>query len=86
MNLNDNNEITDVEAMAIIEKELKSIPATELSKVILSGFSDLSPIQTAIKNSIKQICVKGIQKEATNYIPYVVGITILIIIGWYIFK
>jgi hypothetical protein len=36
--------MTDAEAMAIVEEELRKIPASQLALVVAIGFKDLTPI------------------------------------------
>lgn len=74
------NDMTDAQALAIVEEELRKIPATELTKVVLSGFSDMTPISGAIKKSIERICVKGAVEKANNYLPYVLGAVGLVVL------
>jgi len=77
MYLSNSTELTDQEALAIIEKEIKKLTTQDL---ILIGTGDYRPLREVVKNSVKQICVKGATKQATNYLPYIaVGGSLLLL-------
>lgn len=64
------NEMTDAEALKIVEGELRKLSTADMIKV---AAGDLTPLSQTIKNSVRQICVEGAKKEAVNYIPYIAG-------------
>ena len=66
------DELTDAEALAIVREELEKIPATTIAQMALT--KDYSPLQAAIKESVKRICVKGAIKQANNVYVWVGGI------------
>lgn len=79
-------EMTDAEALKIVETELYKIPKEQLVIMAAGGFKDLSPLTNAIKNSVRQICIEGAKKEAMNYVPYIAGGAAGLLLLWLILK
>lgn len=78
------DELTDAEALAIIQEELKKIPIATLAQVAISG--DYTPLQAAMKESVKRICVKGAIKQANNVYVWVGGAIAALLLLWFLFK
>lgn len=77
------DDLTDAEVIAIVEKELKNVSATDLAKVALG---DYSPLTDVVRNSVKQICVKGTVKQVSSYVPYILAVAVGLVILYFIVK
>lgn len=76
-------EMTDAEALKIVETELRKLSTADLIKV---AAGDYTPLSQTIKNSVRQICTEGAKKEAMNYVPYIAGGAAGLLLLWLILK
>jgi len=78
------DDLSDAEAIEIVKAELNKIDKSTLAGELASG--NYNSLNLAIKNSVKQICVKGAIKQANNVYVWV-GVAVAgLLIGYLIFK